>query len=84
MIDRVIVRSNGFQVCREITTITLARIVGGALVLIRSARMLPRLPGVVPMETELGQNPRDSRWLFVSELNPDPFSNHFGHFKEAR
>jgi len=46
--------------------------------------MLPRLPGVVPMETELGQNPRDSRWLFVSELNPDPFSNHFGHFKEAR
>ena len=62
----------------------LAGVNGGALVGIRAARVLPSLAGVVPMETKLGQNASNFGRLLLLKLNPNPFANHFGQFKEAR
>ena len=62
----------------------LAGVNGGAFVAIRAARVLPRLAGVVPLETELRQNAGDFGRLLPVKLNPNPFANHFGQFKEAR
>ena len=62
----------------------LAGVNGGALVSNHAARVLPRLAGVVPMETKLGQNAGDFGRLLLLELNPNPFANHFGQFKKAR
>ena len=44
--------------------------------------MLPRLAGLIPVETKLGQDARDRDWLLVCELNPDPFSDDLRQFKE--
>ena len=62
----------------------LAGVNGGAFVVIRAARVLPRLAGVVPMEAKLGQKAGDFGRLLPFKLNPNPFANHFGQFKEAR
>lgn len=62
----------------------LAGVNAGALLTIRAARVLPRLAGVVPMETKLGQNAGDFGRLLPVKLNPNPLANHFGQFKEAR
>jgi len=50
----------------------------------RAARVLPNLPGVVPVKTKLGQNAGDRGRLLVGELNPDPIPSHFGNLKETR
>ncbi len=61
----------------------LARVEGGPLTADRAARVLPRLPGVVPMEAKFGKNAGDRRRLLVGELNPNPLPDHFGNLEEA-
>ena len=36
------------------------------------------------MKAKLGQNSGDGDGLFPVKLNPNPFANHFGKFKEIR
>ena len=36
------------------------------------------------MKAKLGQNAGDGRRLLVGKLNPNPFTNHLGQFKEVR
>ena len=55
----------------------------GPLLLNGPARVLPCLPGVVPMEAKLGQNAGDRRRLLVRKLNPDPLPDHFGQVVPA-
>ena len=62
----------------------LAGVNAGALFAIRAARVLPRLAAVVPMEPQFRQNAGDFGRLLPVKLNPNPFANHFGQFKEAR
>ena len=48
-----------------------------------AARVLPDLPLVVPVETELGELARNLAGLLVGELNPDPLADDLGQLKEA-
>jgi hypothetical protein len=74
----------GFRVGGEIAAIPLAGVERCPLLLDRAARVLPCLPGVVPMEAKLGKNAGDRRGLLVGELNPNPLPNHFGNLEKAR
>ena len=56
---------SGFLVGGEVTAITLARVIRRPFVGNRAARVLPRLAGIVPMKTKLGQNAGDGRRLLV-------------------
>ena len=68
----------------EITAVTLARVIIGAVVNNRSARVLPRLAFVVPMKAKLGQCRSDGNGLLAVKLNPNPFADDFGGGKEIR
>jgi len=72
------------NVSGEVATITPAWVIGGSFLNNGATGMLPRLPGVVPMEAKLGQSASHSRWLLLLKLNPNPFANNFGQFKETR
>jgi hypothetical protein len=74
---------SGLLVGGEVRAITAARIVirsGHDL----SARVLPELSAVVPMEAKFCQSTGDLRRLFSLKPNPDPFPNHFGQFPKTR
>ena len=49
-----------------------------------SARMLPDLAAVVPMEAKLREFSGDLAGLFFLELNPNPIPNHLGNFPKFR
>lgn len=48
-----------------------------------AARVLPKLPPVVPMEAKLGECRGDLGGLLVGERDPDPFADNLGQFVEA-
>jgi len=75
--------SDGLRVGGEAAAVTLARVERRPLLADRTARVLPSLPGVIPVEAKLGQNAGDRRGLLVRELNPNSLANHFGNLEEA-
>jgi len=69
---------------RQVTCVSLARVDSRSLVAKQATWVLPRPTGVVPMEAKLGQNAGDCGGLLARKLNPHPFADNLGEFKELR
>jgi len=78
------VNSCGLCVGRKLAAVFLARVIAGGFLCEVPARVLPSLPFVVPMETELREDSGDFAGLLLLELYPDPFADNFGHLPKGR
>jgi hypothetical protein len=58
-----------------VAAVTFARVIVGGLVAKDSARVLPNLAVLVPMESDLRQHGCNLAGLFLRELNPNPISD---------
>jgi hypothetical protein len=74
--------SGGHQVGGEVAAELAAWVKSHTAVAMHAARMLPRLPGVVPMEAKLGQLAAGLDRGLLLELHPHPPAHHLGQFKE--
>lgn len=77
-----VVISSGHQVGGEVAAELPARVKPHAAVTMHAAGMLPRLPGVVPMQAKLRPLAASLNRGLLLELNPHPPANHLGQFKE--
>ncbi len=73
-----------FSCGRKLAAVAFAWVVTGGFVGELSARVLPCLAFVVPMETKLRENHRYFAWLLLFELNPNPLSDYLGNLPKGR
>ena len=78
----LVVISSGHPVGGEIAAELAARVKADTAVPEHAAGMLPRLPGMVPMEAKLRQLLPGAHLGLPLELNPHPAAHHLGQFKE--
>ncbi len=58
-----------------VAAVTFAGVIVGGLVAKDSARVLPNLAVLIPMETDLRQHGCNLAGLFLRELNPNPLAD---------
>ena len=68
----------------DVAAVTAARVIVRALTAKDSARVLPRLAALVPMEAELRKRVGDGLRLLLPECNPNPLPDNMGDAAELR